>query len=190
MKALLKTSALALTLLTSSAAFAKPEKYVIDPTHSFVQFKVSHLGFSWLIGRFNKMEGNLYYDDQNVENSSVKVTVDMTTLDSNHAKRDKHLKSDDYIDAGKYKMASFESRKVEKNGDKLMITGDLTFRKITKPLTIEATLVGAGKSPWGDTRRGYEGIAKFDRTDFGMKGKAGSDKAMVELNLFIEAINK
>lgn len=188
MKTLLKTTALALTLLGSTTAMAKTEKYDIDPTHSFVQFKASHIGFSWLMGRFNDIEGELNYDESDVTKSSVKVKINTKSLDSNHAKRDKHLKSDDYIDADKYPEATFVSRKVAKKDDHLIITGNLKFRGMTQEMTIVAKEVGSGKSPWGDYRRGYEGTATIDTTLFGMKGKPNDAKNLVELRLFIEAI--
>ena len=188
MKNLIKSTALALTLLASSNVLAKAEKYQIDPTHSFVQFKVSHMGFSWLLGSFTQMEGELNFDEQDISNSSVKVTVNTGSLETSHAKRNKHLKSDDYIDAGKFPKASFVSQAVSQQGDNILIKGNLTFHGVTKPLTITAKEVGAGKSPWGDMRRGYEGTATFDRTEFGIKGKTGSKAAEVQLMLFIEAI--
>jgi polyisoprenoid-binding protein YceI len=190
MKTLIKTTAMALAILSSSAAMAKTEHYKIDPTHSFVQFKASHIGKSWLMGRFNEMEGELTFDDKNMANSSVKVTVNTTSLDSNHAKRDKHLMSDDYIDAGKFSTATFTSKSVKQVGDNVMINGDFTFHGMTKTLTITAQLVGAGEDPWGGYRRGYEGKATIDITDFGMRGTSGKPGSQVELNLFIEAIRK
>ena len=190
MKNLLKTSALALAMLTTAPTFAANETYKIDPTHSFVQFKASHLGFSWLFGRFNELEGDLVFDTDNISKSSVSVTIDTTSLDSNHAKRDKHLKSDDFIDASKHPKASFSSKTVSQKGDDVIITGDLNFRGITKSMTITAQLIGAGKDPWGGYRRGYEGLATIDVTDFGMRGKKGAAGSQVELRLFIEAIKK
>ena len=190
MKTLLKTAAMALTLAISAPTMAKSESYAIDPTHSFVQFKASHLGFSWLMGRFNKLDGTLDYDDSNISNSRIAVTVHTESLDSNHAKRDKHLMSDDYIDAGKYPKASFTSSKVTQKGKDIIIEGKLKFRGKSRPLTITAQEIGAGKDPWGGYRRGYEGIATIDVTDFGMRGKAGEASAQVELRLFIEAIKK
>lgn len=188
MKTLIKTTALALTLLTSSSVFAKAEKFEIDPTHSFVQFKASHMGFSWLLGRFNDVEGVLMFDDQDISKSSIKVTINTASLDSNHAKRNKHLTSDDYIDAGKYPKATFNSTAVSQQGEDILITGDFMFHGITKSMTIVAQEVGAGKDPWGGFRRGYEGKLAFDKTDFGMKGKPGSASNSIQLSLFIEAI--
>jgi polyisoprenoid-binding protein YceI len=188
MKNLIKSTAIALTLLASSNALAKAEAYQIDPAHSFIQFKVSHMGFSWLMGSFTQMEGVLNFDDKDISNSSISVVVNTASLESSHAKRNKHLKSDDYIDASKFPKAKFVSKSVRQQGDNILIDGSLTFHGVTKPLTIIAKEVGAGKSPWGDTRRGYEGTASFDRTSYGMKGKAGSKAANVELMLFIEAI--
>lgn len=188
MKTLLKTAALALTMAISAPSIAKSESYKIDPTHSFIQFKASHLGFSWLMGRFNHIEGTLNYDDANIKNSSITVSVNTDSLDSNHAKRDKHLKSDDYIDASKHPKASFKSQSVSQQGKDIIIKGTLNFRGIDKPLTITAQEIGAGKDPWGGYRRGYEGTATIDVTDFGMRGKENDPKSQVELRLFIEAI--
>ena len=190
MRTLLKSSALALALMTSSAVMAKTENYKIDPTHSFVQFKASHLGFSWLFGRFNDVKGELVFDSEDISKSQVSVTIDTNSLDSNHAKRDKHLKSDDYIDASKFPEATFKSTKVSQKGEDIMISGELNFRSISKTLDIKAQLIGAGDDPWGGNRRGYQGIATFDMTDFGMKGKAGTARSQIELRLFIEAIKK
>ena len=190
MKTLLKTAALALTLTTSATTFAKTESYAIDPTHSFIQFKASHMGFSWLMGRFNHIDGTLEYDDSNIANSSISVSVNTDSLDSNHAKRDKHLKSDDYINASKYPKATFTSSKVSQQGENIIIEGTLTFRGKNKPLTITAQAIGAGKDPWGGYRRGYQGTATIDVSDFGMRGKKGEATSQVELRLFVEAIKK
>ena len=188
MKTFLKTAALALTMAISAPSMSASESYKIDPTHSFVQFKASHMGFSWLMGRFNHIEGTLDYDDANIGNSSIKVSINTDSLDSNHAKRDKHLKSDDYINAGKYPKASFKSQSVTQQGKDIIIKGTLNFRGMDKTLTITAQEIGAGKDPWGGYRRGYEGLTSIDVTEFGMRGKKGSAGAQVELRLFIEAI--
>lgn len=190
MKTLFKTAAIATALLGASSAFAATEKYTIDPTHSFVQFKASHMGFSWLIGRFNDIEGVLNFDDDNISKSSVTVSINTGSIDTNHAKRNKHLRSDDYIDADKFPKATFSSKSVSQKGEDILISGDLTFHGVTKTMDIKAKLVGAGKSPWGDYRRGYEGIATIDKTAFGMKGKPGKPGNNIELSLFIEAIKK
>lgn len=104
---------------------------------------------------------------KNIADSKVNVVVDTTSLDSNHAERDKHIRSGDFIDAGKYSEATFKSTKVvDKGNGKLDVTGDLTLHGVTKPITIEAEFVGAGNDPWGGERAGFVGTTRLELADF------------------------
>src|SRR5690554_7090332 len=110
------------TLITASlfgASQAQAADYVIDTdgAHAFVQFKISHLGYSWLLGRFNDFEGTFSYDEANPSAAKVDVTIDIASLDSNHAERDKHLRSGDFFDVEKYPQAKFVSTSYSPNGD-------------------------------------------------------------------------
>jgi len=97
---------------------AKAENYVIDTqgSHAFIQFKIPHLGFSWLLGRFDRFEGTFSYDEKNPSASKVKVTIDTASINSNHAKRDKHLRSKDFLDVKRFPRATFVSTSVEPKG--------------------------------------------------------------------------
>ncbi|MGX9417583.1 YceI family protein [Vibrio sp. RC27] len=181
----------ALSSILAVPMFANAADYIIDTAgaHASINFKVSHLGFSVIQGRFNTFDGEFSYDENNVEASKVMVNIDTTSLDSNHAERDKHLKSDDYIDAGKFSTATFVSTKVSKKDDSnLAIMGDLTLHGMTKPVTIDAKLIGAGDDPWGNRRAGFEGTTRIELADFGIKASGAS--SYVDLDLYVEGIQK
>ncbi len=177
---------------TMAAPFtASAADYVIDTqgAHASVNFKVSHLGYSYIQGRFNTFSGEFSYDPSNVAAAKVNVTIDTTSLDSNHAERDKHLRSGDFIDAGKFSNATFVSTNVKPlDGKKLAITGDLTLHGKTAPITIDATFIGAGADPWGGERAGFEGTTTLQLADFGIEAMGMVDK--VEMQLIVEGVKK
>lgn len=184
MKKLLIAGAL---LTTSLIAPSYAANYTIDNkgAHASINFKASHLGFSILTGRFNKLSGTFSYDDANIAASKITVNIDTSSIDSNHAERDKHIRSDDFLDAGKFSTAKFTSTKVEDKGNgKLSITGDFTLHGITKSLVIDAVKIGEGKDPWGGYRVGFSGTAKVTMGDFGFKKNFGT----IDLDLYIEGI--
>lgn len=185
-----------LAVLAATAAFSLPAvaaDYVIDQkgAHAFINFKISHLGFSWLTGRFNKFSGTFSYDKNDIAASKVSVEVDTTSFDSNHAKRDKHIKAPKYLDAGKYSTATFVSTKVIDKGDgKMDIVGDLTLRGVTKNITINAERVGEGDDRWGGYRAGFYGKTSLALADFGVPGKLGESARLVHMELHVEGIRQ
>ena len=162
---------LACVSLTNAAT----EHYLIDTrnAHAFIQFKVSHLGFSWILGTFNDFEGEFKLDKDKPENSSVEVSIDVVSLDTNHEKRDKHLRSRDFFEVEKFPKATFVSTAVETTGEKTgKITGDLTIKGITKPVTLDTTYIGGGADPFGmSVRRGFEATTRIRLKDFGITYK-------------------
>lgn len=179
----------------SLAAQVQAADYDIDKkgAHAFVQFRVKHLGYSWLYGRFNDFDGSFTFDEKDPGKNKVKVTVDVTSLDSNHAERDKHLRSDDFLDAAKYPTATFVSTSYKPTGDNTAdLTGDLTLHGVTKPITIKVEHIGAGKDPWGGYRAGFEGRATIKPADFGIPvvEKLGPASEEVELFLTVEGVRK
>ncbi|GAA5646853.1 YceI family protein [Vibrio proteolyticus] len=170
---------------------ASAADYVIDSkgAHASVNFKVSHLGYSFIKGRFNKFEGDFSYDPANIAASKVNVTVDTSSLDSNHAERDKHIRSSDFIDAGKFPSATFTSTKVIDKGDgNLDVMGDLTLHGQTKPITINAHFVGAGKDPWGGERAGFYGTTRLELADFNIA--VMGDSSYVDMELHVEGVKQ
>lgn len=191
MKKFLTASAIALGLF--SAPLFAAENYTIDTKgmHAFVEFKISHLGTSWLMGRFNDFNGTFSYDDKTPTNNKVSVTIKTASVDTNHAERNKHLRSKDFLDTDKYPEAKFESTKVEKTGaNTANIHGKLSLHGVTKDIVIAATEVGAGNDPWGGFRRGFEGTTTLKLKDFGINYNLGPASETVEMRLNIEGIRQ
>jgi polyisoprenoid-binding protein YceI len=168
-----------------------PERYVIDTpgAHAFIQFKISHLGFSWLYGRFNEFEGELTYDAENPSNSSVEVTVKTASVDSNHQRRDDHLRNEDFLTVEEFPEAHFRSTGFERvdNGSYRM-TGDFTLMGVTRELEFDVEHVGAGEDPWGNYRRGFHGTTSFRLADFGIDYDLGEEAEVVKIILDVEGI--
>ncbi|MBT1065633.1 YceI family protein [Bowmanella sp. Y26] len=189
-KQLLAASLLA---LMGTAPLAHAADYAIDTkgAHASVNFKVKHIGFSWLTGRFNKFDGQFSYDAENPTASTIEVNIDTTSIDSNHAERDKHIRSGDFLNVSKFPTAKFVSTKVVKDDDnELNIHGNLTLHGVTKPVVIEVEKVGEGKDPWGGYRVGFEGSTTISMREFGIEHKLGDLADTVELELHVEGIRK
>ncbi len=191
MKRIIASSLLTLGLLGSSLVYA--ETYDIDSTgmHASVNFRIKHLGYSWLYGRFNDFGGTFSFDEAKPEEAKVDVTIKTDSLDTNHAERDKHLRSADFFEVDKFAEAKFVSTGYKPKGDGTgTLTGDLTLKGITKPLTLDVKETGAGDDPWGGFRRGFEGSGKFALADYGMNFDLGPASKEVELMLSVEGVKQ
>lgn len=159
--------------------------------HQFVMFKISHLGYSWLYGRFNDFSGEFKLDAENPQNSSVTATIQTASIDSNHAERDKHLRGDDFLDVKKFPTATFKSTSIEKTGEQTAkITGDFTLHGVTKPVTLDAKLIGHGDDPWGGYRMGLEASTTLTLADFGITKNLGPASETVEIIISVEGIKQ
>jgi polyisoprenoid-binding protein YceI len=186
-----KLIALGFTALLSLSGGLHAAEYKIDTAgaHAFVQFKIKHLGYSWLYGRFNDFEGRFNYDPDKPDASSVNVTIKTASIDSNHAERDKHLRDKDFLAVDKYPTAIFKSTSFKAFGDgKAEMKGTLTLRGVTKPVTIAVTEIGGGKDPWGGVRHGFHGTTEIALKDFGIDFDLGPASQIVELTLDVEGI--
>ncbi|EAT11477.1 YceI family protein [Bermanella marisrubri] len=192
MKNTLKAITAGLALSLSAQAFsAENYQFDIKGMHAFIEFKIKHLGYSWLKGRFNDFDGQFVYDGDNVENSSVNVTIKTASVDSNHAERDKHLRSDDFLNVKKHPTATFKSTKVVSKGEGMAdIHGDLTLNGVTKKVVIDAKEIGAGEDPWGGFRRGFEGTTEIALKDYGIDFNLGPASETVQLILNIEGVRQ
>jgi len=171
------------------------EQYLIDTKgmHAFITFKVKHLGYSWLEGRFNHFSGNFNYDESHPSNNQVKIEIDIGSLDSNHAERDKHLRSKRFFDVKKYPNATFVSNNWKDLGNgKAQLKGKFTLRGVTKEISINVNQIGAGKDPWGGFRRGFEGTTTLHLSDYNMKEARilGPVAENIQLWLSIEGIRQ
>lgn len=185
-KTIMKTAVLAALLSTTTYA----ADYKIDPAHSFVEFKIQHLGYSWLHGRFNKIEGTLSYDESNADASSIELSIDPASVDTNYAERDKHLRSEDFLDVSMFSEANFKSTSFTANDTGGILVGDLTLHGVTKEVTIDVTKIGEGDDPWGGYRVGFSGTTTLIRSDFDMGYNLGPASGSMELVLGIEGIRK
>lgn len=186
-----------LLLATSLAAImalpAQATDYVIDTqgAHAFVQFKISHLGYSWLYGRFNTFSGDFSYDAGKLTDAKIQLTIDTNSIDSNHAERDKHLRNADFLNTSKYPKATFASTKVvPKEGDTFDLHGNLTLNGVTKEVVIAAEKIGEGQDPWGGYRAGFAGTTEFKLKDFGINYDLGPASTTVYLDLSVEGVRK
>ena len=174
-------------------------EYKIDKEgqHAFVDFKISHLGYSFITGTFKDWDGNFSWDPAKPEASKIDVTLKTVSVDTNHAERDKHIKSKDFLDVAEYPTATFKSTKVTPTGKNAEgqltadVAGDLTLTGVTKPVVIKATFIGEGKDPWGGYRAGFEGKLDINRKDFAPKSMdLGSLSDKVELYFVFEGVQQ
>ncbi|XKH01480.1 YceI family protein [Marinobacter nauticus] len=193
MKKVLLASAVSLALVGVAQADEHGGTYAFDnkDTHQFITFKISHLGYSWLYGRFNEFDGQFVYDAENPENSSVTVTVDTASVDTNHGERDNHLRSEDFLYVSEFPGATFKSTDVILGEDgEADIVGDLTLRGVTREITLDAEMVGHGEDPWGGYRMGFEAETELRLKDFGIPMDLGPASETVELEISVEGIRQ
>ncbi|WP_442792667.1 YceI family protein [Pseudoalteromonas sp. T1lg75] len=189
----------ALTKLTMAAALvaasgaASAADYVIDTqgAHAFVNFKIQHLGYSWLHGRFNTFSGDFSYDAQKPNESQIKVVIDTASIDSNHAERDKHLRSADFLNVKAHPKATFKSTNISfTDADNAKVTGEFTLNGVTKTISFDVNRVGEGKDPWGGYRAGFNGHTRFALADYGIEQDLGPASTHVEIELSIEGVRQ
>lgn len=162
--------------------------YKIDPAHTRAQFTLTHLGVSRFVGRFDSVKGELTADGTGAGNKVV-AEIDVASINSGVADLDKHLKSPDFFSAAQFPKIRFESTRValDAKGEGSM-TGNLTIRGVTKPVSFKLQHIGAGKDPWGGYRSGYVATTTIKRSDFGVSFMPGGLGEEVDLVLNVEAI--
>ncbi|HSC83939.1 MAG TPA: YceI family protein [Pseudomonas sp.] len=191
---MLKQSLAALTLGAALfAGQAMAADYAIDKQgqHAFITFKVSHLGYSFVYGSFKDFDGSFSFDAKAPEASKVNVTINTASVDSNHAERDKHLRSADFLNVAKNPTATFASTSVKSTGEGTAdITGNLTLNGVTKPVVIAAKFIGEGKDPWGGYRAGFEGHTTLKLKDFDIQKDLGPASQEAELIISVEGVRQ
>lgn len=183
-------SSLAGALWLAAAPAASAAEYAIDPSHTFIQFGISHLGFSTLAGRFNTFEGSYRWDKDAPADSSIEITIDTASVDTNWAERDKHLRGEDFLHVSKYPKATFKSTGYEGDGTGGRMEGELTLNGVTKPITLDVRVVGEGTDPWGGYRSGFSATTTLRRADFGISYDLGPAAETMNFDLHIEGIRK
>jgi polyisoprenoid-binding protein YceI len=144
-------------------------KWIVDPAHSDVQFKIKHLVISTVTGSFNNFQGGATSDRDNFEGAEIHFSLDVNSIDTNQGVRDAHLKSADFFDAEKYPHITFQSKYFHKvKGDKFKLSGMLTLKGITKPIEMDAEYGGSQRDAEGKTRLGFEVQGQLSRQEFGL----------------------
>ena len=176
-------------IFTFSASAA--ETYKLDPDHTAIIFRVKHLGVAYVYGRFSGPTGSFVFDESSPAKSSIEIQVDAKNVDTAVAKRDNHLKSPDFFDAGEHPLIKFKSTSVKKSGpDSYEVSGNLTLLGKTQPITVTARQTGKGKDPWGNFRQGFEASFSIKRSDFGMDFMMGAAADEVLLTVSVEGIRQ
>ena len=185
---LLLVAALALGFVRSASAAV--ETYTIDPVHSTLSFSLRHL-VSKFTGNFGKVTGTVKVDRANLEQSSVEAVIDIASLNTASEKRDNHVKSADFFDLAKYTTATFKSTAWKKTGDDTFdVTGNLTIKDVTKPVTLKVKLLAFGDGMGGAKLSGWEAAVTIKKSEFGLAGPAMLSKALgddVSISIGIEA---
>lgn len=166
--------------------------WTIDPVHTHIGFVIKHMMVSKVRGHFGSFTGQIITADEPA-NSSATLSIEATSIDTDNAMRDDHIRSADFFDAENHPTITFTSTGVSRDGDDYLLTGDLTIRGVTKPVTLTVETPEFGQTPQGGTKAGFSATAEINRTDFGVSyngpvpggGVALSDK--VSLVLDVEA---
>jgi polyisoprenoid-binding protein YceI len=174
----------ALTALLGFVSLGRADEYAVDGAHAGINFKISHLGLSWIQGRFDEFGGNFTIDSSNPEKSSFALSINPASIDTNNQKRDEHLRSPDFLNAKQFPSMSFKSTAVRPVKGGYEVTGDFTLHGVTKPMTLELIGGRTAEFPKGTQRTGYSAEFVLKRSDFGIdKGMpAVGDKIYVAVS--------
>lgn len=153
-------------------ATATTTKWAIDPSHSEIQFKVKHLMISTVTGSFKEFGAEVELEGDDLNHAQVRFWANTDSIFTNDEKRDGHLRSGDFFESGKYPKLSFTSTRIEGSGSTWKMTGDLTIKDVTRPVTLDVEWSGVAKDPWGNTKAGLNLSGKLDRKEFGLTWNA------------------
>ena len=178
-------------LLASSLAFAEPDAYRIDDTHSFANWSIRHVA-SKTSGTFSDIKGKILIDANDLSKSSVEAKINMLSVNSSHAKRDKNIQKSDFLDVEKFAEMTFVSQKIEaKSTTEGVMTGVFTMHGVAKEMTFPFKVLGFGQDPWGGNRAGFEAHTALKASDFGFAWPLKKDAPVgneIEITLLIEGV--
>ncbi len=183
---------LAAAVLAASPALAA-DTYTFDKAHTTVLFQVRHI-LTNVTGKFKDFEGTIQVDKANPAASTVEFAAQAASIDTNEPKRDEHLRSADFFDVANNPKLTFKSSSIKPNGkDNFKVTGELTMRGVTKPVTLDVAYLGEGKDPWGNEKLGFEVTGTLNRKDFNINWNKALDNGgvlvgdEVKLQISVEA---
>lgn len=165
-------------------------KWILDPTHSEVTFKVKHLMITNVKGEFRNISASVESKDGNFSGESIEVSIDATSIFTNNEERDNHLRSADFFDAENFGKLTFKGLSLSKAGDDFKLKGNLTIKGTTNEITLDVEFGGINKDPWGNEKAGFSVSGKINRKDFGLNWNAALETGGVlvgeEVKLFAE----
>lgn len=171
--------------------------FVIDPSHTVVEFAVKHMMFSTVKGRFTEVTGTIHLDANDPTRSWVDASVGTASIDTRDENRDAHLRSADFFEVDKYPRITFRSKRVELAGEnEARVVGDMTIKDVTREVVFDAKFLGIGKNPWGKTVAGLSASTTINRKDYGLTWNVALEAGGflvgddIKINLEIEAIQK
>ena len=165
--------------------------WTIDQAHSEIGFKVKHMMFTNVSGKFNAFEARIENEDDNFETSKISFSAEVNSVDSGNEDRDNHLRSFDFFDVENFPKLKFESTNIQKlSNDEFKITGDLTIKDVTKSIVLDADFGGLMKDPWGNTKVGLSLKGKINRKDFGLTWNAALETGGVLVGEDIKLVSE
>ena len=147
---------------------AEPARWNLDPEHSTIEFRVTHMVVSKTTGRFTDYAGFIDMDAEVGTVTAIEATIKAGSINTNHEKRDAHIRNADFLDVEQYPTMTFMMKSYKKTTEGFTALGDLTLHGVTKEITLAGHYNGATKDPWGNTRAGFSAEGKLNRKDFGM----------------------
>lgn len=163
-------------------------KWVLDPMHSEVQFKVKHLVISTVTGTFKKFEGDLVTDNDDFQGADVNFSLEVNSIDTTQEARDQHLASAEFFDAEQFPKITFKSTSFTKAGNNYKLAGNLTIKGITKPVTLDVEFGGIAADFYGNTKAGFEATGKINRKEFGLTWEGITDAGAIVVGEEIKLI--
>lgn len=175
-----------MTALLFHVGLSAQTVYKVDPYHTSINFKVKHMGITFVAGKFDKFEGAITGSD--FKTAKVDFTVDVNTVNTGVEIRDNHLRSADFFDVAKYPKMKFSSTSFKKSGKKYKLTGNLTIKDVTRPVTFEVTMAGPIKNKDGADIYGFIAKTKINRFDYhvGYDPEFKTIGKDVHINLYLE----
>jgi len=169
----MKKNILFLFLALSQVSLFAQTKWAVDNVHSSVSFTVSHMVISEITGSFKKYSADITASKPDFTDAVIDFSIEVSSINTDNENRDKHLKSPDFFDAEKFPTLNFKSTSLKKGaGNKYTLSGNLTMKGVTKPVTFDVTYGGTAKDGQGNTKAGFKANATIDRFDYGLKWNA------------------
>lgn len=161
-------SLLGAMVLFPLVVYAEPARWNLDLEHSTIEFRVAHMVVSKTAGRFTDYTGFIDMDADTGVVTAVEATIKAASVNTNHEKRDTHIRNADFLDVEHYPTMAFKMKSYKKTAENFVMVGDFTLRGVTKEVTLAGRYNGATKDPWGNTRAGFSAEGKLNRKDFSM----------------------